>query len=235
MFRFRLSIALAGFLIAAWSTTPNIALAGDDDEASKALDQKFEKLLAAAQKDPKKADWKALRHAFAETSHYQPYNATWRQDISNVAKNLHDGKVKEAEARLIKLLESERFMRVDAHAVALAVYEKLGDSEKARKHKEFLEGLSAAIFVPGHGTSFAKPIEVLFVEEEYTVLGAMGCKMKQQALSERDGHRFDVLTTQAKPGAPERQLFFNIDMPWSSLQRGMMKAFEKSKAAGAKK
>jgi Domain of unknown function (DUF4919) len=235
MFRFRLRIALAGFLIAGWSTTANIALGDDDNEASKALDQKFEKLLVAAQKDPKKADWKALRHAFAESSHYQPYNASWRQDISKVAKNLHDGKLKEAEAGLTELLERERFMRVDAHAVALALYEKMGDSEKARKHKDFLEGLSAAIFLPGHGTSFEKPIEVLFVDEEYAVLGAMGCKMKQQALSERDGHRFDVLTTQAKPGEPERQLFFNIDMPWSSLQRGMTKAFEKSKAAGAKK
>jgi hypothetical protein len=235
MFMFQLSIALAVFFIAGWSTPANFALAGDDDEASKALDQKFEKLLVAAQKDPKKADWNALRHAFAETTHYQPYNSSWRQDISKVAKNLHDGKLKEAEAGLTKLLERERFMRVDAHAVALALYEKTGDSEKARRHKDFLEGLSAAIFVPGHGTSFEKPIEVLFVEEEYTVLGAMGCKMKQQALSERDGHRFDVLTTQAKPGEPERQFFFNIDMPWSSLQRGMMKVFEKSKEAGAKK
>ena len=60
------------------------------------------------------------------------------------------------------------------------------------------------------------------------MLGAMGCKVKQQALSERNGHRFDVLTTQAKAGEPERQLFFNIDMPWNPLQAGMKKAFEAS-------
>ena len=86
----------------------------------------------AAQKEPRKADWKALRRAFSETSHYQPYNSTWRQEINTVAKNLQDGKLKEAEAALKKLLERERFMRIDAHALALALYDQTGDSEKAR-------------------------------------------------------------------------------------------------------
>jgi Domain of unknown function (DUF4919) len=235
MYTFRLSIALAALLIAEPSATPAVAQSGDDEKAAKALDQKFEKLLSAAQKDPRNADWNALRHAFAETSHYQPYNATWRQEIGKVARNLHDGKLKEAEAALTRLLEREGFMRIDAHAIAVALYDKTGDSQKARQHKAFLEGLSAAVFAPGHGTSFEKPIDVLFIEEEYALVAAMGCKMKQQALSERDGHRFDVLTTEAKPGMPERQLYFKIDMPWNSLERGMTKAFEKSKEVNRKK
>jgi Domain of unknown function (DUF4919) len=231
MSRFRLSIAFAALLIAGPSTAPAVAQSGDDEKAAKALDQKFEKLLLAAQKDPKKADWNALRHAFAETSHYQPYNTTWRRDIGKVAKSLHDGKLKEAEAALTKLLERERFMRIDAHAIAVALYDKTGDSQKAQEHKAFLEGLSGAVFAPGHGTRFERPIDVLFIEEEYALVAAMGCKVKQQALSERDGHRLDVLTTAAKPGEPERQLYFNIDMPWKSLERGMTKVLEESKAA----
>ena len=158
-----------------------------------------------------------------------PTTQPWRQDIGKVAKNLHDGKLKEAEDALTKINERERFMRIDAHALALALYEKTGDSEKARKHKDLLEGLSAAVFVPGHGTSFEKPIEVLFMDEEYALLGALGCKMKQQALSEHDGHKFDVLTTEASPGKPARQFYFNIDMPWNHLERGMKKAFEQVK------
>jgi hypothetical protein len=212
-----------------------LAQAGDDDEAPKVLDQKFEAMLLAAQKEPAKADWTALRRAYSETSHYQPYNATWRQEISKVARFLNDGKLKEAEAALTKLLEQERLMRIDAHALAAALYEKTGDSEKASFHKNFLEGFSAAVFKPGSGTSFEKPIEVLFIDEEYAVLGAMGCKVKQQALSERNGHRFDVLTTQAKAGEPERQLFFNIDMPWNHLQAGMTKAFDRVKKTEPKK
>lgn len=235
MTRFRLSIALVGCLIAGWAPTTSIAMAGDDTEATKALDQKFETLLVAARKEPKKADWNALRHAFALTSHYHPYNATWRQDIVKVAKDIHEGKLEEAEAALLKLLERERFMRIDAHAMAVALYDKMEDSEKARKHRDFLEGFSGAVFVPGHGTSFAKPIEVLFVDEEYAVLGALGLRVKEQSLSERGGHRFDVLTTHAKAGEPERQFFFNIDMPWNSLQAGMTKAFGQSKEPAGQK
>jgi Domain of unknown function (DUF4919) len=230
MMTIRLSIALAAVLIASPSATLAVAQARDDDEASKALDRKFETLLAAAQKDPKKADWKALRHAFAQTNHYQPYDTSWRDDIIKVAESTRDGNLKAAESALTKLIEREHSMRMDGHAVAIELYERLGDSEKARKHKDFLNGLSSTVFAPDRGMSFEKPIEVLFVDEEYTVLNAMKLKLKSQALSEHDGHRFDVLTTRAERGQPERVLYFNIDMPMSS----MAKMFEKAEKAQPK-
>jgi hypothetical protein len=231
----RLSIALAALLIAGWCTTPSIAQTRDDDKASKALDRKFDTLLIAAQKDPKKADWMALRHAFAETSYYQPYDTAWRDGIVTIAKNMQDGNLKAAETALVKVIEGEHSMRMEGHAFAIALYEKMGDSEKARKHKDFLEGVSSTVFAPDRGTSFEKPIEVLFVDEEYTVLRAMKMKIKSQALSEHNGHRFDILTTHAERGQPERVLYFNIDMPWNSLQAGMAKAFEQPKKAETKK
>jgi len=71
--------------------------------------------------------------------------------------------------------------------------------------------------------------------EEYAFIGAMGLKMKEQALTERGGHRFDVLTTDAKGAEPERRFYFNIDMPWSSLQSNMNKLFDQSKKPAGKK
>jgi hypothetical protein len=59
--------------------------------------------------------------------------------------------------------------------------------------------------------------------------------MKQQALSERDGHRFDVITTEAKGGEPERQFYFNIDLPWKALSSSLGKAFERRKEPAKKK
>jgi hypothetical protein len=235
MTTYRLPIALIGFLLAAGSATAPSATAGDDAAAPKSLDQQFEALLAAAQKDPARADWKALRRAFAETSHYEPYSITWRTELAKVGKDMRDGNTKVAEAALVKLLERERFMRLDGQAMAVALYEKMGQSDKATKHREFLDGLSSTVYVAGHGTSFEKPIEVLFIEEEYTVLASLGLKMKQQALSERDGHRFDVITTEAKGGEPERQFYFNIDLPWKALASSLGKAFERRKEPAKKK
>lgn len=102
----RISIPFVGFLIAGWSTTLPFALADDPTEATKALDQKFEDRLAAAQKNPKKAEWIALRHAFSETSHYEPYSMTWRKDILKVGKDIREGDVKAAEASLVMLQSS---------------------------------------------------------------------------------------------------------------------------------
>ncbi len=106
---------------------------------------------------------------------------------------------------------------------------------KKRKHQEFLDGLLSAVLVPGHGSSFERPIEILFVEEEYVVLGSLGLRMKEQGLHERNGHHFDVLTTHAKPGQPEQHLFFNIDMPWKALEANMAKALIESKKSDGKK
>jgi hypothetical protein len=139
---------------------------------------------------------------------------------------MRDGNLKAAEAALAKLLKRERFMRLDGQAIAVALYGKLGETEKARKHREFLEGLSSAVFAAGLGTSFEKPIEVLFIEEEYVFLATMGLKLREQALSERDGHRFDLITTHASGDKPERTFYFNIDMPWNSLQADMKQAVE---------
>jgi hypothetical protein len=236
-----LALTLAALLIAGASAASKTA-ADDEAEIRKALDQKFETLLAAAQKDPKKTDWQALRLAFSHTSHYQPYNAAWGQECTRVVMNLRDNKLKQAEDLLTKMLERERFMRIEAHAMAVEIYEKTADpekaqerEEKARKHKEFLEGLSSVVFARDRGTSFEKPIEVLFIEEEYFVVNALGCKVKQQALTSRDGHSFDVLTLEAKPGEPERQLFFNIDIPWSFVQGALKNAADQAKPPDAKK
>jgi hypothetical protein len=239
MTNFRLSLALAGILIAAGSTTPASAQAtsktNQKDEAVKERDRKFDTLLAAALKEPKKADWKAVRRAFSRTSHYSPYGSSWQEDAGKVVKNMQEGKLKEAEAGLEKLMASEHSMRIDGHAMAAALYEKIGDSEKARKHKEIFDALSFTVFPRGEGMTIDKPIEVLFIEEEYAALGMSGLRMKQQALTEHNGHKVDVLTTEAKPGQPERVLYFNIDMPWRSLEAGFADVFKKAEEAPPKK
>ena len=171
MIRFRLSIALAGFLIVGWSTTPAVAQAGDDDEAGKVLDQKLREAAGRGSERPQEGRLEGPRHAFAETSHYQPYNSSWRQDIGKVANNLHDGKLKEAEAGSRSC------------SIANASCESMPTRSPSRctKRREiprkpdniriFSKAFHATVFAPGHGTSFEKPIEVLFIDEEYACSG----------------------------------------------------------------
>jgi hypothetical protein len=196
--------------------------------AQKSPDERFESLLDAARKDPSKADWNALRRAFAQTRHYNPYNSEWKREIAKVGKDLADGNLKAAEPALVKLLERERFMRLEALAMAARLYQKTGDQDKARQHKGLLEGLVTCVFVPESGMSFEKPFVVLFIDEEYIVLSALGLRHRQQSLREKDGHHFDVFTIPAHGDQPEREVFFNIDMPFEALGRSLQGAFDQA-------
>ena len=138
----------------------------------------------------------------------------WKEEAAKVEKDIRSGNLKVAEPGLVKLLEQERFMRIEAHMMAVALYENMGEKEKAQKHRDFLKGIADTVFVNGRGMSFEKPLEVLFIDEEYLVLRAMGIDHKSQSLREKDGHRFDVFTFEAKEGQPEREIYFNIDMPF---------------------
>jgi hypothetical protein len=222
-----------GVLLLGWQATAPAGKAADPPR--KSPEERFEMLLASAAKDPKKADWKALRHAFAETSHYQPYHAQWRDELGKVGKDIAGGNMQAAEATLTKLLERERFMRLDAQAMAVALYEKTGQKDKALRHRAFLEGLASTVFIPGHGMSFEKPIEVLFIEEEYLLLRGLKVKIKKQALNEHGGHHFDVFTVEAEGDLPERQFYFNIDMPYQALQKSLKGVFDGTKHPPGKK
>ena len=238
-----LSPYILGVLVLAWQPAPPgektqtkpEAQPGGQPSDEKTPDGRFEKLLAAAMKDPAKADWNALRHAFAQTRHYHPYNVEWKNEIAKVRKDLAADNVKAAESGLVKLLERERFMRLDAQALAVALYQKTGQKDKARRHQDLLEGLADTLFVPEHGMSFEKPFVVLFIDEEYLVLRIMGLRHRQQSLREKDGHHFDVFTIPAQGDQPEREVYFNIDMPFNVLGKSLQKAFDPAKKSGAKK
>jgi hypothetical protein len=201
-------------------------LTAQDPTADEKAKQRFESLLTAAKKQPEKADWKALRHAFAETTDYQPYNPAWRSALTKVMGQLDSGDAKEAEAALIKLLDREGYMRLDAHSLAVLLYKKTGEKEKEEMHRQFIEGISSTLFVPGAGQSFEKPIEVLFIEEEYLLLGALKVKAKRQGLQEHDGHRFDVYNTEPKEGEAPRTFYFNVDLLQNALARMLRAAKE---------
>lgn len=182
-------------------------------------------MLAAARKAPGKTNWKALRRAFARTSYYHPYSVDWRKDLAQAVRSLQAGKLEDAETALVKLLERDHFMRLEEHAVAAQLYQKMGQPAKEQLHRAFVEGFAGTIFVPGHGLSAEKPIEVLFLDEEYLFLGSLGLRPKKQQLMEIDGHRFDVLTTVAKGENPERDYYFNIDLPQGELRRELTQLF----------
>jgi hypothetical protein len=184
-------------------------------------DERFEKLLAAAMKEPEKANWKEVRQAFSKTRHYEPYSITMDEQLRGFAQQIAQGNLKESEAGLIKLAERDRFMRFESLSLLLMVYQKLEQPEKAKKYRAILGDIFGVLQYPKAGVSFENPIEVLYVQEEYLVTRNM--PKKGQALAVNDGHRYDIITIKENDGIPEFQIYFSIDL----IQNARSKVFQK--------
>ncbi|MDB5350333.1 MAG: hypothetical protein JWN86_1580 [Planctomycetota bacterium] len=190
-----------------------------DASSSEKAEKTFATMLATAKQDPEKADWKALRHGFTETKAYKPYNGEWRKELAAVRGQVQRGETKEAEAALDKLMIREGFMRLDAHGLATVLYAKTGQKEKLDLHSKFARGIASTLYVPGTGQSIEKPIEVLFVDEEYLFLDSLKLKRAKQGLHNHEGHWIDVLETEPKNGGEGEKFYFNVDLPRKHLEK----------------
>jgi hypothetical protein len=200
---------LAGVASLLW-TSALTARAGDDPRSQETPDQRFETLLAAALKAPEKAKWRELREAFSRTTHYQPYSIDADVKLREIAKSIDRGDTKGSEAALLALLERERFMRLDTLAMLVRLYKKTEQPRKAEKYQKLIDGIRGVLKYPDEGTSFEKPITVLFIDEEYFVTAGM--PVKQQRLVAHEGHRFDLLEVEADGDKPAKTIYFNIDL-----------------------
>ncbi len=203
------AFVLVGVACLAW--IPDMAVGATDEPKGKGSpDVRFEKLLDGAMKAPEKANWRELREAFSRTTHYQPYSIDVTQKLKEIAGSIGRGETKESEAALLKLLEQERFMRLDSLGMMLRLYEKTGEPKKAEKYEKLLEGILGVLKYPEEGTSFEKPIQVLFIQEEYLVTFNM--PLKKQALVVNNGHRYDVLEIKAQGDEPGKKIYFSVNL-----------------------
>jgi hypothetical protein len=204
-----------------------VGMAPEDPSAGETPDQKFEKLFVEAHKEPEKADWKALRRAFAVTSYYHPYEIQVPQEIGKITKAIGRGEYESSEAALLKLLERERFMRLDTLACTMMLYEKSRQAEKLARIRKLVEANLKILFDPKAGGSFEAPIEVLFIEEEYLVTSKV--RARRKGLMVHEGQRFDVFAIEAEGDQPARDIYFNVDLPQKSLSRMFEKELGKKK------
>ncbi|MDR3618527.1 MAG: DUF4919 domain-containing protein [Paludisphaera borealis] len=205
-----------------------LSLAAAQEPPAKDADKEFDKMLSAAKETPEKADWVKLRHAFTKTTRYQPYNSKWREELNKLRTELKGKDPKAAEAALDKLIEREGFMRLDALGLAAAHYGKTGQKEKETLYVQFARGVASTIYVPGTGMSIEKPIEVLFIEEEYGFFNSLELKAKRQGLIAHEGHKLDVFEAEANGGGEPTKFYFNVDLPQKSLGK-MLERMSKKK------
>ena len=175
-------------------------------------EQRFERLLAPALRDPAKANWKELRAAFAGTPAHQPYSTAATDELKRIVREIGHDEAKESEAALLKLIERERYMRLDSLFILMRLYDNTKQPEKAAQFKKYVDAIIEVLDYPKGGTALDQAVEVLYIEEEYIFLGNQ--KSAGQKHIMQDGHHFDILTVAKQGNTPDKSLYFNIDLVW---------------------
>ena len=194
------------------------ALGGEAEAESQ-----YEKLLARVKSFDRTMDFAALRLAFTETPAYDPYGGD--KDAQGAMDGALDEGKHEKAVELAEAVLAKKYVDLDAQLVCCIAYKELGNEEKAAFHRFVMHGLIDSILNSGDGKDAATAYVVIEVGEEYFILNVFGCRMKQQALVGHDGHMVDRMDVVDREGR-ELALFFNIDLPFSWLQKKMGKATE---------
>lgn len=200
------------FLVAAWMIA-GAALALADHPPP----DEFARLLAEARSDPEKADFRRLRAAYAASPAYRPSSRA-PFDPDPVDQEVGNGERVAGLLALDRALEGH-WMDLDAQLYAAYACHKLGDEDRSVRHARFHEGLLRSILDAGDGRGYDTAWPVLSVPEEYHVLRLMSIRASKQALTEHEGHFYDVITASDPQTGQPIQLHFNIDAPHRWLTR----------------
>ena len=195
------------FVVLAWAAfQPVVALAADPDPEAN-----YQNLLAAAKSGTGPVDWQALRFAYADRPNYVPDADGDDRRAMFIAANAHDWATVLAKAN--KVLD-ENYTDGMAHHSAAAADFSLGHRDEGAKEAAMAEGIFQSIRT-GDGLSFEHAFTVISVAEEYDLLATMGVDLDQQALSNNDGHVYDVMTVHDDSGKTV-VYYFNIDREWAA-------------------
>ncbi len=152
-----------------------------------------------------------LYYGFTTDSRYSPYNSSdvdFRHDFqsenfSAIISNAQN------------LLKKDEFNPQLYEYLAFAQF-KSGNTTDALVNLKIYLGIMEAILATGDGSSAHNAFIVISPHHEYQVLQYMDLSSGQQALVQDHGHDFDILTAVLENDA-KRQVWFNIDKPFSSL------------------
>jgi len=152
---------------------------------------RYQTLLAAAKASAPQVDWGALRQAFAARPGFQVISRSAARTRMLEAANASNCKDALPSARAVM---AEDYVDADAHLVAAFCEDAAGDAVGSKLDRDIGVGLLRSIET-GDGLSAATAFTPIDVDEEYTLMRALGQKVQSQDLVRQGGHAYDVLST----------------------------------------
>jgi hypothetical protein len=137
------------------------------------------------------------------------------KDRSDAEKGMYAALKAKDYANALKDAESvleQKYINIDAHFVAFVANREMGAADKAEFHQAVYRGLIDSIRNSGDGRSTATAWVVISVDEEYSMLRALGFRPGEQALLDEHGHSYDKMTVKNVEDGSVQTFYFNVDI-----------------------
>ena len=183
--------------------------------------QFYETLVARVKSGDQNVDFKALRIAYTETSHYNPYggdNDARQAMFAALESKQFEKAIEHAMAQLDK-----NYVDIDAHFICRIAYREMKNMERYRDHHLITKGLIDSILGSGDGMAPETAFIVIDTREEYIILNVLGFNTQKQSLIESNGHRYDRMEVTDLKTNQKVELYFNVDLPYNWLSKKMKK------------
>ncbi|MDH4226259.1 MAG: DUF4919 domain-containing protein [Deltaproteobacteria bacterium] len=210
-------------LAAALGVLAGVAAAAEGKKAPKAgvKEKSYDDYVKDLKAGNTEIDYLAFRVSYTKTGFYKPYALT--SEIVNLAFDaLDNGKYDVALDVASGLLETN-YTDMDGHYIAVLAYRGKGDEKLARFHMRIFGGLVDSITSSGDGLTKDTAMIVINVHEEYIWFSVNGFKPQKQQLVNKDGHSFDLMTVTDEKSGEKKDLYFNVDLPFSTLAKELKK------------
>ena len=180
-----------------------------------AAEPSYDDLVAQVKSGKLDTDYTALRLAFASSPRYEPYGALLVK-VKEMMASFSAGDCPGAMASAKAILETN-FVQMDAHIVTGLCLRKAGDEDGARKERAVYDGLVNSVLKSGDGKTPQTAFKVIFINEEYKVLAALGLVPVKQSLVNAEGSSFDRIEAKSKTTGESVALYFNVDRMLAQL------------------
>ena len=190
--------------------------------ADKYTSADYFKLLKQAEKQDPKLDFTALRLSYTKTKFYEPYDTP---DFKGM-KAAYDAKNWKKTLSISEGILKKNVTNIDAQLYAMLAYKELGNKKKADFHQYMFRGLLHSLLNSGEGDSPREAFVVISIHEEYAVFKAIHVMPGKQKLEQIDGSFYDKWQVKhSRTG--DHTLYFNIDIPFKTMEARMNKVKKK--------
>lgn len=173
------------------------------------MSEDFEYLLGEALADPERADFVALREAYARSESYVPFGRE-HEEIEILHQHMAAEEWGRARSLCEELLDHDPLSITLRFAYA-HILEAEDDEWEASDQRMFANGLLRGILRSGDGRTPETAFAVLDTREMFLVVEVLGLRVIRSQLSHVDGLWLDTVEARGPEG--DRTLYFDVTLP----------------------